>query len=45
MGRRRRAKFFEEWDQDPAGLQHVMHEVMQMKKLDPATLKAAFERK
>jgi predicted 3-demethylubiquinone-9 3-methyltransferase (glyoxalase superfamily) len=38
-------RFFEEWVKDPAGLQRVMHEVMQMVKLDLATLKAAFERK
>jgi predicted 3-demethylubiquinone-9 3-methyltransferase (glyoxalase superfamily) len=38
-------KFFEEWVKDPAGLERVMHELMQMVKLDLATLKAAFERK
>ena len=37
------AKFFTEWDKDPAGLQRVMHEVMQMVKLDLARLQAAFE--
>ena len=37
------AKFFEEWDKDPAGLQRVMHEVMQMKKLDLARMEKAFE--
>jgi predicted 3-demethylubiquinone-9 3-methyltransferase (glyoxalase superfamily) len=36
-------KFFEEWDKDPAGLQRVMHEVMQMKKLDLAKMQKAFE--
>ena len=39
------AKFFEEWDKDPAGLQRVLHEVMQMKKLDLATMQKAFEGK
>jgi predicted 3-demethylubiquinone-9 3-methyltransferase (glyoxalase superfamily) len=39
------AKFFTEWDKDPAGLQRVMHEVMQMVKLDLAKLQTAFERK
>ena len=39
------AKFFEEWDKDPAGLQRVMHEVMEMTKLDLATMQKAFERK
>jgi predicted 3-demethylubiquinone-9 3-methyltransferase (glyoxalase superfamily) len=39
------AKFFTEWDKDPAGLQRVMHEVMQMVKLDLAKLQEAFERK
>jgi predicted 3-demethylubiquinone-9 3-methyltransferase (glyoxalase superfamily) len=38
-------KFFTEWDKDPAGLQRVMHEVMQMKKLDLATMQKAFEGK
>src|SRR3954467_8575257 len=37
------AKFFTEWDKDPAGLQRVMHEVMQMVKLDLAKLQKAFE--
>ena len=37
------AKFFTEWDKDPAGLQRVMHEVMQMVKLDLAKMKEAFE--
>ena len=36
-------KFFAEWVKDPAGLQRVMHELMQMVKLDLATLKKAFE--
>ena len=39
------SKFFAEWDKDPAGLQRVMHEVMQMVKLDLARMKTAFERK
>ena len=38
-------KFFEEWVKDAAGLERVMHELMQMKKLDLATLQKAFERK
>jgi predicted 3-demethylubiquinone-9 3-methyltransferase (glyoxalase superfamily) len=38
-------KFFEEWVKDAAGLERVMHELMQMKKLDLATLNKAFERK
>jgi len=38
-------KFFSEWVKDPAGLERVMHELMQMTKLDLATLKAAYERK
>ena len=36
-------KFFAEWIKDEAGLERVMHELMQMKKLDLATLKKAFE--
>ena len=36
-------KFFTEWDKDPAGFQRVLHEVMQMKKLDLATMEKAFE--
>ena len=36
-------KFFAEWVKDPAGLERVMHEVMQMTKLDLATLQKAFE--
>jgi predicted 3-demethylubiquinone-9 3-methyltransferase (glyoxalase superfamily) len=36
-------KFFAEWIKDPAGLQRVMHEVMQMVKLDLAKLEKAFE--
>ena len=36
-------KFFDEWVKDAAGLQRVMHELMQMKKLDLATLQKAFE--
>ena len=35
-------KFFDEWVKDAAGLERVMHEVMQMKKLDLATLEKAF---
>src|SRR5437667_813006 len=31
-------KFFEEWVKDAAGLERVMHGLMQMKKLDLATL-------
>ena len=38
-------KFFAEWVKDPAGLERVMHEVMQMTKLDLAKLKKAFESK
>ena len=38
-------KFFEEWVKDPAGLERVMHEVMEMTKLDLATLEKAFEGK
>jgi len=36
-------KFFAEWVEDEAGLERVMRELMQMKKLDLATLKKAFE--
>ncbi len=36
-------KFFTEWDKDPAGLQRVMHEVMQMVKLDLARMQKAFD--
>jgi predicted 3-demethylubiquinone-9 3-methyltransferase (glyoxalase superfamily) len=36
-------KFFEKWVRDPAGLERVMHEVMQMTKLDLAKLEKAFE--
>jgi len=39
------SKFFDEWVRDAAGLQRVMHEVMQMKKLDLPTLQRAFENK
>ena len=35
-------KFFDEWVKDAAGLQRVMHQVMQMKKLDLAKLQKAF---
>jgi predicted 3-demethylubiquinone-9 3-methyltransferase (glyoxalase superfamily) len=38
-------KFFAEWVKNAAGLERVMHEVMQMKKLDLATLQAAYDRK
>ena len=36
------SKFFTEWVKDPAGLERVMHEVIQMKKLDLAKLQKAF---
>jgi predicted 3-demethylubiquinone-9 3-methyltransferase (glyoxalase superfamily) len=39
------SKFFAEWAKDPAGLQRVMHELMQMTKLDLAKLQAAFDGK
>jgi predicted 3-demethylubiquinone-9 3-methyltransferase (glyoxalase superfamily) len=39
------SKFFTEWVKDAAGLQRVMHEVMQMVKLDLAKMQAAFEAK
>lgn len=35
-------KFFAEWAKDAAGLERVMHEVMQMTKLDLAKLQKAF---
>ena len=38
-------KFFDEWVKDAAGLQRVMRELMQMKKLDLAKLQAAYEGK
>ncbi len=38
-------KFFAEWVKDSAGLERVMHEVMQMTKLDLAKMKKAFEGK
>jgi predicted 3-demethylubiquinone-9 3-methyltransferase (glyoxalase superfamily) len=38
-------KFLSEWVKDPAGLERVMLELMQMTKLDLATLKKAFEGK
>jgi predicted 3-demethylubiquinone-9 3-methyltransferase (glyoxalase superfamily) len=38
-------QFFDAWVRDPAGLERVMHELMQMKKLDLARLKKAFEGK
>jgi predicted 3-demethylubiquinone-9 3-methyltransferase (glyoxalase superfamily) len=34
-----------EWARDPAGFQRVMHAVMQMKKLDIATLERAYEQR
>jgi predicted 3-demethylubiquinone-9 3-methyltransferase (glyoxalase superfamily) len=36
-------KFFADWVSDPTGLQRVMEKLMQMTKLDLATLKKAFE--
>jgi len=39
------AKFFDEWVKDAAGLERVMHELMQMKRLDMAKLQAAFDGK
>ena len=36
------AKFFAEWVKDAAGLQRVMHEVIQMTKLDLGKLQKAF---
>jgi two-component system sensor histidine kinase QseC len=36
-------KFFEKWVKSAAGLERVMHEVMQMTKLDLAKLEKAFE--
>jgi predicted 3-demethylubiquinone-9 3-methyltransferase (glyoxalase superfamily) len=36
-------KFFDVWVKDAAALQRVMHEVMQMTKLDIATLEKAYE--
>jgi len=39
------AKFFDKWAKDPAGLQRVMHALMQMKKLDLAKLQAAYDGK
>ncbi|MEN3370613.1 MAG: hypothetical protein V7609_2756 [Verrucomicrobiota bacterium] len=38
-------KFFDEWVKDAAGLQRVMHEVMQMTKLDLAKLQSAYDGK
>jgi predicted 3-demethylubiquinone-9 3-methyltransferase (glyoxalase superfamily) len=38
-------KFFDEWVKDAAGLQRVMHALMQMKKLDLATLQRAYDGK
>ena len=39
------SKFFDKWVKDAAGLQRVMEKVMQMKKLDLATLENAYEEK
>jgi predicted 3-demethylubiquinone-9 3-methyltransferase (glyoxalase superfamily) len=39
------SKFFAEWARDPAGLERAMGELMQMKKLDLATLQKAFDGK
>jgi predicted 3-demethylubiquinone-9 3-methyltransferase (glyoxalase superfamily) len=39
------SKFFDEWVKDASGLQRVMREVMQMKKLDLATLQKAYDGK
>ena len=39
------AKFFEEWVKDAAGLQRVMQALMQMTKLDLATLQKAYDGK
>jgi predicted 3-demethylubiquinone-9 3-methyltransferase (glyoxalase superfamily) len=39
------SKFFEEWVKDAAGLQRVMKELMQMTKLDLATLQKAYDGK
>ena len=39
------AKFFTKWANDAAGLERVMHEVMQMTKLDLAKLQKAFAEK
>lgn len=36
-------KFFDEWVKDAAGLQRVMHELTQMKKLDLAKLEKAYK--
>jgi hypothetical protein len=36
------AKFLTEWMKDPVGLERVMHEVIQMTKLDLARLQKAF---
>jgi len=35
-------KYFAEWVKDAAGLERVMHEVIQMTKLDLAKLQKAF---
>ena len=39
------AKFFEEWVKDAAGLQRVMQALMQMTKVDVATLQKAYDGK
>ena len=39
------SKFFAEWVKDATGLRRVMHALMQMKKLDLATLQKAYEGK
>ena len=39
------SRFFDEWVKDAAGLQRVMRELMQMKKLDLATLERAYDGK
>ena len=36
------AKLFADWVKDAAGLERVMHEVIQMRKLDLAKLQKAF---
>ena len=38
-------KFFDEWVKDQTGLQRVMQALMEMKKLDLATLQKAFDEK
>jgi predicted 3-demethylubiquinone-9 3-methyltransferase (glyoxalase superfamily) len=36
---------WDEWGKDPAGMQRLMHALMQMKKIDIATLERAYEGK